>query len=57
MWRYPYNRLTNGNFEALYQRTAAAQQLGHEVVLTIEDDGMVVRYRKLMPPIPEMFRY
>ncbi len=53
MWRYPKEKLSaSWNLVDLYERTASAEQLGYDVILTAKDDGLNVTYRKKMPSIP-----
>ena len=59
MWRYPKEKLDLlWKLEDLYHRVSAAEQLGYEVVLEAsEEDGLTVKYRKKMPPIPFEWKY
>lgn len=50
MWNYPKNRLHEGwPLRDLWERTAAAKQIGYEVVLTAEEDGLRVTYVNARP--------
>jgi hypothetical protein len=50
MWSYPKARLHEGwNMTELYQRVAAAKQLGYEVHLSATDEGLHVHYVKARP--------
>ncbi len=56
MWRYPKNDLgKNWNIASLYERVAAAGQLGYEVVLSADNNGLGVEYRKKVPETPWRF--
>lgn len=47
MWFYPKNRLSESwKLDDLYERVAAANQLGYDVELIAGDDGLHVRYVK-----------
>lgn len=53
MWRYPREKLATGfRLDDLYERIRAADQLGYDVRLRAEDDGLHVEYVKRpgMPP-------
>ena len=53
MWNYPKNRLGEGwELSSLYQRTQAAEQLGYDVQLVANDEGLSVQYKKKTPSIP-----
>ncbi len=53
MWRYPKKRLHEGwQLTDLAERVAAADQLGFDVVLQNDDDGLKVLYRKKRPETP-----
>lgn len=53
MWRYERNALDKGwALSHLYERVAAAQQLGFEVYLTADEDGLSVRYQEKRPGWP-----
>lgn len=41
----------------LYERTLAAQQLGYDVVLSVENDRLKIKYVKQPPPIPFEIEY
>ncbi len=57
MWHYPKDDLGKAwALTELYQRTAAAEQLGYDVVLEAMTDGLVVRYVKQVPEAPWAFR-
>ena len=54
MWQYPKNRLDEGwLLKDLWERTAAANQLGYDVKLVASDAGLEVKYVKR--PIDEYF--
>lgn len=47
MWIYPKDRLKeNWSLAELYERVAAADQLGYDVFLCVGKDGLRVIYRK-----------
>lgn len=47
MWCYPKAKLSDGwGLKDLYERTVAAHQLGYDVMLKANDDGLVVVYSK-----------
>lgn len=53
MWIYPKKVLTDGwDLGFLYQRTAAAEQLGYDVQLKATEEGLVVQYVKKIPEPP-----
>ena len=53
MWVYQKNRLNQGwPLRNLYERVKAAEQLGYDVILIANDEGLSVRYRKQVPNIP-----
>ena len=53
MWLYPKSRLDEGwALRDLYERTKAAEQLGYDVQLVANDDGLSVRYKKQVPSVP-----
>lgn len=53
MWVYPKGRLNQGwPLGDLYERVKAAEQLGYDVILIANDEGLSVRYRKQVPSIP-----
>ena len=53
MWHYPKDKLSDGwNLSDLYERTAAAEQVGYDVVLRAKEHGLVVCYVKKLPPEP-----
>lgn len=51
MFLYPKSGLNTKTFYLydLAERTAAANQIGYEVVLTVTDAGLSVKYRKKIP--------
>lgn len=52
MWQYPKDKLSDTwTLSDLYERTAAAEQIGYEVVLEAAEDGLTVRYRKKPPTL------
>ena len=49
MHYYPKDRLSETwSVNDLYERTAAAQQIGYEVILEAKDTGLHVFYRKVV---------
>lgn len=53
MWNYPKANLSSSwRLDDLWERTQAAEQLGYEVNLVANDEGLRVVYRKKAPPIP-----
>lgn len=58
MWSYPKAKLSVGwGLNDLAERTAAATQLGYDVVLTVNEGGdLVVTYVKKPPLAPWRFR-
>jgi len=58
MWRYPKNKLNDSwNLKDLYERTAAAGQLGYEVKLIASDAGLEIHYIKEIAEAPYEWRY
>lgn len=45
------------SLEDVKQRTAAAEQLGYEVILEAKEAGLIIKYRKKLPEIPFNWRY
>ena len=57
MWKYPKNRLSEGwPLLELYERVKAAEQLGYDVQLIAQDDGLLIQYVKQIPHIPGEWR-
>jgi hypothetical protein len=53
MWRYARDSLgKNWSLVDLDQRVAAAQQIGYDVILISDDEGLLVQYRKKHPDMP-----
>jgi len=53
MWHYPKKRLDEGwTLADLYERTAAAEQLGYDVILKATDEGLEVKYQTKRPETP-----
>lgn len=53
MWRYPKKRLHEGwQLADLAERVAAADQLGFDVLLQNDEEGLKVVYRKKRPETP-----
>jgi hypothetical protein len=53
MFWYRKEALATGfRLDDLYQRVQAAEQLGYDVVLKAEDDGLHVQYVKKVPQTP-----
>ena len=47
MFRYPQEKMNlNWNLQDLLERTKAAQQLGYRVVITADEEGILVQYEK-----------
>jgi hypothetical protein len=47
MWHYPKAKLNDGwPLGGLYERVAAADQLGYDVVLSVAEEGLRVHYQK-----------
>ncbi len=58
MWHYPLNKLGDKwTLSDLYQRAAAANQLGYEVHVRAEEQGLVVIYVAEAPDAPLEWRY
>ena len=54
---YRKDKLRAGHsLDDLYERVAAAEQLGYEVYLVAKDDGLHARYRKKAPEVPYGWR-
>ena len=50
MWWYPKEKLEHGwTLREVWERTAAAEQLGQEVLLEAKADGLYVVYREKGP--------
>lgn len=59
MWTYPNvgsGDKTGWRLDDLYQRVAAADQLGYDVVLATKDHALEVRYVKRIPDAPWAIR-
>lgn len=53
MFFYPKNNLKDGwNLVDVYERTAAANTLGFDVMLTAKENGLQVTYIKKLPSRP-----
>jgi hypothetical protein len=53
MWRYPKSKLGDSwTLRDLWDRTAAAEQLGYDVKVVAKEDGLCVYYVKHLPSIP-----
>jgi hypothetical protein len=53
MFFIPKNRLSEGwRVDDIYERTAAAEQLGYDVILIADLDGLRIRYIEKVPPKP-----
>lgn len=53
MWHYPKAKLDTGwNLTDLWERTSAAEQLGYDVVLEANENGLTVKYVKKIPHVP-----
>lgn len=53
MWCYPKARLNdNWNLRDLWERVAAAEQLGYDVQLSATEEGLTVKYVKKIPQRP-----
>lgn len=50
MWFYPKDKLNDTwKLVDLYERTAAAEQLGYDVILISTDKGLEVKYQEKRP--------
>ena len=57
MWKYPKNRLSEGwPLLKLYERVKAAEQLGYDMQVIAQDDGLLIQYVKQIPHIPGEWR-
>ena len=57
MFFYPKARLAHGwRLDDLYERAAAAEQLGYDVVLRADSDGLHVQYVQKVPESPYEWR-
>lgn len=57
MWHYTTKQLTDHyDLKQLWERVAAAGQLGYDVELEAKGDGLYVYYIKNMPTTPWEFR-
>jgi hypothetical protein len=57
MWLYDKAKLGTGwSLVDLYERTAAAEQLGYDVVLEANENGLLVKYVKKVPETPWEFK-
>ena len=53
MWRYPVDKLDTGwSLVKLNERVLAAQQIGYEVILAADEQGLFVYYQKKAPDMP-----
>ena len=54
MWHYPKDKLSHATYEllGLWERVAAAEQLGWDVHLLARPDGLHVEYVERVPPCP-----
>lgn len=53
MFFFPKEKLSIGwDLKDVYERTAAAGQLGYDVILEHRENGLFINYRKKMPVIP-----
>ncbi len=53
MWTYPKEKLPGyWDLDKLFERVAAAKQLGYMVILEADDSGLKVLYRKLPDELP-----
>lgn len=58
MWTYPKKDLnTTWNIKDLYERTAAAEQLGWDVILKATDNGLEVKYQEKRPEVSYKWKY
>lgn len=56
MYRYPKDKLGDGwSLNDLCARVKAADQLGYDVIVKADDDGLLIRYRKRID-IPYQWR-
>ena len=57
MWHYPKDKLSEGwTLTDVYERVAAAEQLGYDVVLKAPKKGLEVEYIEKIPSIPYRFK-
>lgn len=57
MWRYAKEQLNQTwRLNGLWERVAAAEQLGYDVVLEAKEDGLHVVYVKKIPDTPFEWR-
>lgn len=57
MFFWPKNRLREGwVLDDVYERTKAADQLGFDVIVMADDDGLRMQYRKRLPDAPYEFK-
>ena len=57
MWNYPKADLgKHWDLLAVWERTAAARQLGYETILEAREGGLHVLYRKVPPNAPVEFK-
>lgn len=53
MWMYPHAKLNEGwRLHDLWERTAAAEQIGYDVQLRADKDGLHVEYIAKLPERP-----
>lgn len=53
MWTYPKARLgDNWTLDRLWERVAAAEQIGYDVQIRATDEGLSVQYVKKLPMRP-----
>lgn len=60
MFRYDTNDLERGaswKLKRLYERVAAAEQLGYKVYLEASAAGLEIFYVEKMPPVPDDWAY
>jgi hypothetical protein len=57
MWRYPKEKIRDSwRLDDLYERVAAADQIGYDVQLVANADGLAVIYKKRVPDVPYKWR-
>lgn len=57
MFNIPKARLHEGwRLDDVYERTVAAKQIGYEVILTADPNGLNIKYRKIIP-VPSRYSW
>lgn len=53
MFVYPKYKLNEGwSMKEVWDRTAAAEQLGYDVQIIADNDGLTIKYKKKLPKVP-----